>query len=239
MRNNGKLILFSGLTFAALLAVRPTLALKTQPTPAAAEVVGPSEVEPGMPAVFTLRGMSHEHIGDFDWQLFRKPKDAMVLDLADRAGNPVMVVWTKTTGVYAIIADVNVPGEYRLIVHEFTVGEPVPPPPPITDVATRVLALARKVPGDAVQVRKECRTLAAAYRGLAAKIEALTLVKRDEMPVKVREANKSALGTRLADWQPFVKEWGKMMDELEPERGQTIAAIGKLLTESAEGLAAY
>jgi len=60
----------------------------------------------------------------------------MVLKLAEwGTGDPVLVFWTDILDHYALIADVNIPGEYQLIVHEFRVGkegpspDPLPPPP--------------------------------------------------------------------------------------------------------------
>jgi len=100
---------------------------------AAAMLDGPTQVEAGQPALFVMKGIPQEHLATFNWQVFNKPADAMVMDLADRQGNPVMLVWTQTAAKCAVIADVNIPGEYSLIVHEFTVGEPNPQPQPQPD----------------------------------------------------------------------------------------------------------
>jgi len=97
---------------------------------AAATLDRPTQVEAGQPAVFTMKGIPADNLKDFDWKVFNQPKDAMVLDLADRQGNPVLMFWSKTAVKAAVIADVNVPGEFQLIVHEFTVGSPSPQPQP-------------------------------------------------------------------------------------------------------------
>jgi len=90
----------------------------------AATLDGPTEVPAGMPAVFTMRGIPSDYLNQFNWQVFNKPADAMVLDLADRQGNPVMMFWSRTAAKCAVIADVNVPpDQFELIVHEFTVGK--------------------------------------------------------------------------------------------------------------------
>lgn len=100
----------------------------------AASVDGPTQVDPSTPAVFTIRDVPAEHLDKFNWQVFGKPDDAMVLDLADRSGNPVLMFWCKTPGRYAVIADVNVPpDQFELIIHEFTVGQPKPNPGPHPD----------------------------------------------------------------------------------------------------------
>ncbi|HUT88707.1 MAG TPA: hypothetical protein VMY37_04375 [Thermoguttaceae bacterium] len=129
------------LVAAALLLVVPShaqtlsrvgpFAFAAVPTPTGAEVIGPTEVEPGMPAVFTLKGVPAEHLATFEWGFYHKPADAMVLDLADRSGNLVLIIWAKSATAYAVIADVNIPGAYQLIVHEVVVGTPTPPDPPV------------------------------------------------------------------------------------------------------------
>jgi hypothetical protein len=102
--------------------------------PLSATIDGPTVVTLGTPAVFTIKGVPAEHLDKFNWQVFNKPADAMVLDLADRAGNPVMMFWSRTSGKCAVIADVNVPpNQFQLIVHEFTVGNPQPDPKPDPD----------------------------------------------------------------------------------------------------------
>jgi len=83
-----------------------------------------------MPAVFVMKGIPADNIKDFDWQIYNKPADAMVLDLADRQGNPVLMFWSKTATKCAVVCDVNVPGDFQLILHEFVVGTPEPPKPP-------------------------------------------------------------------------------------------------------------
>jgi len=100
-------------------------------TAQAAEVVGPTDVKQGRPACFMMQGLPKEHLESFNWGVFPKPDDALILDLMDRSQNPVYVFWTETAGKYVLFADVNVPGEYELLLHEFSVGEsPIPPPPP-------------------------------------------------------------------------------------------------------------
>jgi hypothetical protein len=96
----------------------------------AAEIKGPSKVALGMPAIFTMVGIPAEHAQAFNWQVFAAPADALVLDLADRAGNPVLMFWSPTAARCAVIADVNVPGQFELLLHEFTVGGPSPKPDP-------------------------------------------------------------------------------------------------------------
>lgn len=92
---------------------------------------GPIKVETGQPAAFTLQGVPAEFLDLCEWQVFNRPNDATVLDLADRAGNPVLVFWSRTPGTYAIIADVNMPPvDFHLLTLQFTVGQPEPPPPP-------------------------------------------------------------------------------------------------------------
>jgi len=101
--------------------------------PRAVAIVGPEKVKPGRMAAFQLKGLPAESLNAFDWIVFNKPDDAVVLDLADRrTGEPVLVFQSETPGKYALIADVNVlPLEdCQLLVHEFVVGEPNPPPPP-------------------------------------------------------------------------------------------------------------
>jgi hypothetical protein len=118
--------------------VQQLVEAKTEPAPAApsirpaanAEVIGPSKLEAGVPGAFTMKGVPAEYLADFDWQVFNRPEDAMVVDLMDRAGNPVIFFWSRTPAKCAIIADVNIPGQYQLKIHEFQVGEPAPPPPP-------------------------------------------------------------------------------------------------------------
>ncbi len=91
-------------------------------------------MQPGTPAVFTIRDVSAEHLDKFNWQIFGKPPDAMVIDLDDRSGNPVLMFWCRSPGKYAVIADVNVPpDQFELIIHEFTVGTPQPNPQPDPD----------------------------------------------------------------------------------------------------------
>jgi hypothetical protein len=76
-------------------------------------------------------GLAPEHLSSFNWMVFAAPPGAMVLDLADRSGNPVLMFWSPKPGRCAVIADVNIPGAFALLVHEFSVGSgPVPPPPP-------------------------------------------------------------------------------------------------------------
>ena len=116
----------------------------------AATIDGPTKVELGTPAVFTIKDVPTEHLDKFDWQIFGKPDDAMVLDLADRQGNPVLVFWCKTPGRYAVIADVNVPpDQFELIIHEFVVGkvgpDPDPPPPPPSDLSEFTVGLVKSL----------------------------------------------------------------------------------------------
>lgn len=97
----------------------------------AAEINGPSQVTLGMPALFTMTGLPPEHLDKFNWEIFAAPKDAMLLDLVDRSGNPVLVFWSPTAAHCAVIADVNVPpDQFELLVHEFVVGSPEPEPEP-------------------------------------------------------------------------------------------------------------
>lgn len=96
----------------------------------AAEVLGPTEVTPGRPAVFNLKGVPPEYLVYFNWQIIPSVNDAMVLDLADRKGNPVLVFWTEQAGKYTVVADVNIPPEnFQLITHDFTVAKPNGPKP--------------------------------------------------------------------------------------------------------------
>ena len=108
--------------------------------PRKVEIIGPTTVKAGRMAAFQLNGLPIEFLKSFDWVVFNKPDDAVILDLADRrTGQPVLVFQSETPGHYAIIADINVlPLEdCQLIVHEFMVGEgPVPPPPTHYDLTT-------------------------------------------------------------------------------------------------------
>lgn len=100
----------------------------------AATIKGPTEVPAGTPAVFTIVEIPVEYLDKFNWQVFNAPEGSMILDLADRAGNPVMMFWSKTAARCAVIADVNVPPDgYELLIHEFTAGEPQPEPEPDPD----------------------------------------------------------------------------------------------------------
>ncbi|MEE9185233.1 MAG: hypothetical protein V3U39_12280 [Acidimicrobiia bacterium] len=102
-------------------------------------------------------GLPPEHLASFNWQVFAAPKDALVLDLADRSGNPVLMFWSPTPARCAVIADVNIPGAFELLVHEFSVGsgpepEPDPKPDPKPDpaeVSCLLLYESADVAGDA------------------------------------------------------------------------------------------
>ncbi len=100
----------------------------------AAEIKGPSQVPAGTPAIFKMVGLPPEHLDKFNWRVFAAPKGAIVLDLADRSGNPVLMFWSPTAARCAVIADVNVPpDQFELLVHEFVVGSPEPGPGPKPD----------------------------------------------------------------------------------------------------------
>jgi len=95
-----------------------------------AEIKGPSQVPAGTPAIFRMTEIPPEHLDSFNWKVFAAPKDALILDLADRSGNPVLMFWSRTPAKCAVIADVNIPGHFELLVHEFSVGSPGPEPEP-------------------------------------------------------------------------------------------------------------
>jgi len=116
---------FSVCLLLLLLCLQPILA---------ATIKGPSQVTAGTPAIFKMVGLPPEHLDKFNWQVFAAPKDALVLDLADRSGNPVLMFWSRTPAKCAVIADVNVPpDQFVLLVHEFVVGSPGPDPDPKPD----------------------------------------------------------------------------------------------------------
>jgi len=164
----------------------------------AASIDGPTEVELGTPAIFTIKDLPAEHLDKFDWQVFGKPDDAMVLDLADRQGNPVLIFWCRTPGRYAVIADVNVPpDQFELIIHEFVVGEvsPDPPLPPTSDLSAFTAGLIERL---------EIKT----KRPVVAKLFQDTIPKIDSSKLRGSKAIVEAVSKPIAamgstKWQAF------------------------------------
>jgi hypothetical protein len=221
--------------------------------PEAIRIEGPDQLEVRELAFFDLTGLPTEFRVHFRWKVFG-PSGAIARDMSDRQGNPVMVFQAKHKGDYAIIGDVNMPPDrFELISHTFTVGprpdpnpdpDPTPDPdpdpdpdPPDSDVEAAVRKLKTLVKGTSAQISKESAALAAAYRGLAARIAEKKFVVREKVPAELRQLQAKALGNRLSAWKPFFQGYANLLDKLEDDgKMQTVFAIGTILEETVDGL---
>jgi hypothetical protein len=102
--------------------------------PRAVTVIGPTEADPGTPVFLTLEGVAGEQAKDINWGLFPQTETTQFIQLFDAASRPICFFWSKTAGRYVIFVDINIPGEYRLILHELQYGEAAPPTPPVPPV---------------------------------------------------------------------------------------------------------
>ncbi len=129
----------------------------------AASLVGPKEAPVRTPVWLTLDGVPANAVGDTKWGLFPQHDGDQFMRLFDAEGRPVCFFWSSTPGKRAIFVDVNVPGNYQLLIHEIAYGEgevkPVPfppdPKPNPTPGKRHVIILEETGPKPADQKRRE------------------------------------------------------------------------------------
>lgn len=89
-----------------------------------AEIQGPKEVKNGYTVTFAVGGIPKENLHDTNFVLFPDKKAQLwfVAREFGGAGRPICIFQSFKPGTYAVLVDVNVPGSYELLKHEFVVG---------------------------------------------------------------------------------------------------------------------
>ena len=107
------------------------------PVTTTVSLVGPSQAKVGQPVWLTLVGVPQTNIADINWGLRPVYDSDQFIQLFDAKGQIVCFFWSDTPGVRTVFCDVNVPGAYKLLLHDLTYGDkadpkpdPIPPPPP-------------------------------------------------------------------------------------------------------------
>ncbi len=108
------------------------------PVTTTVSLVGPAKASVGQPVWLTLTGVPKANVADINWGIRPVYESDQFIQLFDASGRIVCFFWSDTPGVRTIFCDVNVPGSYKLLLHDLAYGDakpdpkpdPIPPPPP-------------------------------------------------------------------------------------------------------------
>lgn len=172
---------------------------KTPSTPAVeVEIEAPTEAEVMNPVYFKLHGVPSEHHEKTTWGIVPTHEGDIFHHWITREGLPVAEFWSRHTGLYTVIADVNCPpDDFFLLLHQFDyTGEgpepPIPPLPPIPEPSARLRSLVAPVAAIIQGHNEDGVKLAHFYLAFA------DVIRRDTgivtMTRSVRQANVKAGG---------------------------------------------
>lgn len=119
-------------TLAVTLLALLTLATAAWPK---VTITGPSQLDVKEADLLAIDGIGPADYGKSVIRVYPETKDLQVFPLKTFADQIVLYVKGLKPGEFAIILDVNIPGQYDLVIHELTIGkgkpEPDPIPPPV------------------------------------------------------------------------------------------------------------